>query len=566
MEQDLRAFFAAVFPDLEGLYLQIWTLPDKISRRYTKTADAVLAIEDLSKTKNVYVGCGLSAQNLGAHSRGTAEQIKAIPGLWLDVDFGITHKKQGLPPTETEALALIKAMGPPPTVVVRTGGGFHCWWVFKELWVFDSDEERLKAAALEKAWNDTFRAHSAKMGYTCDSVHDLTRVLRPAGTINHKGGDKFPVRLFCCLESSKFNPETDFDQYLIECPNQAEELALPDLDLQFTLSEKAQPPALKFQALMDNEPKFRQSWTQTGNLPSQSEYDLSLATYCHIAGWTPQEIVDALITNRRLHQGELKLRRDYYLQTLRKAMQNQVAIERAVLVDQFRDTGTLPEEVKKDPAEMLKIASEIVCLPITEVINYPSDVGKYTLVINGMKIDFGPIETLTIQSRFWNRVADTQYLHGQAAMGLRTAFKKAKWGELVDLLMRAQTVVDLHEGSSTESYIQYQLPMFLTNTIMTDDTDATDAADCALNDTPFCKNQTVYFSSTTFRRFLTSRGGDKIKLQDLTTCLSRLGYRPVLKSFHIPATHKKRHDTRDGDFSRRLWYKHLENGTTPHIL
>jgi hypothetical protein len=36
----------------------------------------------------------------------------------------------------------------PPSLVIATGNGAHAWWLFKETWVFENDEERKEAAAL----------------------------------------------------------------------------------------------------------------------------------------------------------------------------------------------------------------------------------------------------------------------------------------------------------------------------------------------------------------------------------------------------------------------------------
>ena len=57
---------------------------------------------------------------------------------------------------------------------------------FKELWGFESDRERQRAADLSLRWSQTLKAHAAARGWAVDSVHDLARVMRLPGTLNFK--------------------------------------------------------------------------------------------------------------------------------------------------------------------------------------------------------------------------------------------------------------------------------------------------------------------------------------------------------------------------------------------
>jgi putative DNA primase/helicase len=89
-----------------------------------------------------------------------------------------------------------------------------------------------------------------------------------------------------------------------------------------TLSNDAEPPAMKFAALLENEPKVKRSFEhKRKDLTDQSasSYDLSLATFAAYAGWTDQEIANLIIAHRRERGEDLKTRQDYFARTIAKA-------------------------------------------------------------------------------------------------------------------------------------------------------------------------------------------------------------------------------------------------------
>ena len=85
----------------------------------------------------------------------------------------------------------------------------------------------------------------------------------------------------------------------------------------FTWRRDAEVPA-KLEALLDGDQRARLTWNQQRDLPSPSEYDLALANVFVRAGWSDQEVVDALTARRREWGHELK-RASYYATTVAKA-------------------------------------------------------------------------------------------------------------------------------------------------------------------------------------------------------------------------------------------------------
>lgn len=83
------------------------------------------------------------------------------------------------------AYAAVEALDPPPSVVVDSGGGYHCYWLFDEPFSLTTPETREEAKRLQAAWVAFTGGDPA--------VKDLARVLRVPGTLNYKYDPPRPV-------------------------------------------------------------------------------------------------------------------------------------------------------------------------------------------------------------------------------------------------------------------------------------------------------------------------------------------------------------------------------------
>jgi hypothetical protein len=125
-----------------------------------------------SHTADVYIG---AAPRMNRD--GTANGVSRLLSIWGDFDFKNGH-------TEASRIAQISRMKCLPTLVVRTGGGFHLYWRLDPAVEVDADLAR--AVALMRSMAD-------KLG--CDNVGDLPHVMRLPGTLNHKYDPPRPVQL-----------------------------------------------------------------------------------------------------------------------------------------------------------------------------------------------------------------------------------------------------------------------------------------------------------------------------------------------------------------------------------
>lgn len=510
---ELRQFLDTLWPSLDGRWLLFWSAPGKRSEWVQAvTDDTVAMLEAWGEKENVYLGCALRGHALGATLRGERADCVAIPGLWLDIDYGTEHKKPNLPPTEEDALALVREMGLAPSVVIHSGRGLQAWWLFREPWTFEDDADRDQAEGLTKAWCHTLRAKAKAHGWDADQVGDLPRVMRLPGLWNRKG---VPTRTrLLSLTDDRYNPD-DFEPYLMQ-GSEPSQIDTPSMTWAIDLSPTAEPPADKFMLLSEVDQTFRLSWIHgRKDLQDQSEssYDLSLATRAFAAQWSAQEIVNLLIAHRRKHKADLKLRKDYYERTLSKAISGRDEETRKQLVEELKAGKALPEQTEKDPAELFALLSDLLQAKITKLLKYHGEVGVYDMEINGQTVRIGGIEVLTTQRLFRNKIAD--------AAGVWFASQKGPmWDNTVQLLLRVVEHVEVGQEATFLGALAGIIEGYLAAGIAAEDK----ADETLLSNQPAMRGGKACFTLTGLRTHILGQYQEKVTTQLLSVQLRAMGY------------------------------------------
>lgn len=512
-----------------GHHLLIWTLPDKRSRWYPidKLEEAAHDVADLAD-RDVYTGVGLASGARGDLQRAKADEIVAICGLWGDIDIAdvMTHKKSNLPLDQDEAMAILADLGAEPTVLVHSGHGLQAWWLFNEPWVFESNEDRAEAAKLAALWNATLRYRAAKRGRTLDSVPDLPRVLRVPGTTNRKN-TPVPVKL---LNVSKKRYEPD-DLRALTLDDEAQRFLTGrrtyHVDTsKLTLSPEAQPNIDKLEAMKEAEPKFGLTWDRKrkdlGD-DSPSAYDMSLASYAVMAGWSDQEIVDLLIAHRRRHGSDLKLRVDYYARTIARA-RDESAVEQGV--EEMVATREKLEELKALGAEdtpeghhmrrtALEHVSDKVRGEVIRVVKHPGE------PFSSWKLSF-PAGTVLVPS--------TEKLQSQTFMralllevGISLPFlKRDPWAQTVSMIVTAAEDEDLGREATAAGRATTWLCAYLENRVLVDgDADLSEAFETGA---PFMRNGQAWVFAVEFHKFVrVTQGEGRLQPRDINQMLRAAG-------------------------------------------
>ena len=168
------------------------------THRFKNLEHAADFAQQKSKNYSVYYNLALHKADIGTSKRGTWENAAAHFGLYFDIDVKndvSAHKKENLVPDVETALAMFREafVGMKPSYVVDSGFGVHIYCLMHDIIVFrEAIDVYNHQLALERA-HQRMREVMDKHGYALDSVQDITRILRPVGTINHKGGGQKAV-------------------------------------------------------------------------------------------------------------------------------------------------------------------------------------------------------------------------------------------------------------------------------------------------------------------------------------------------------------------------------------
>ena len=111
--------------------------------------------------------------------RGRVENIAALNCLYAEFD---TKDFGG---SLDETLAHVRGLAVPPSVIVASGGGYHCYFLLAEPFVLDTDKARERAVDVQAQWTAFVRGD--------DAAKDIARVLRVPGTLNYKYEPARPV-------------------------------------------------------------------------------------------------------------------------------------------------------------------------------------------------------------------------------------------------------------------------------------------------------------------------------------------------------------------------------------
>jgi hypothetical protein len=98
---------------------------------YPVQLDALLAkADEYAGRENVYMGVCLRSARWPKGSRGTSELALSSEVVWVDFDYKLLDKDLAV--GRTRALEIVKSFPLKPSIIVRTGGGIHLYWLLRE--------------------------------------------------------------------------------------------------------------------------------------------------------------------------------------------------------------------------------------------------------------------------------------------------------------------------------------------------------------------------------------------------------------------------------------------------
>ena len=458
----------------DGLLALVWTLHDKKSRWVKSLAEAVELSKSLCK-RDLYIGVGLSPRDFGPTSRCKSDEIAGLLGLWMDIDFNSdAHSKKALPKTIEEALSLIPDEMP-PTLIVFSGNGLHLWWLFDQPYVFASEDDRKRAAALALRWQTLITRRGAIKGWAIDRLADLARVLRIPGTVNAKEPKNHkPVTLHA--QSGRRYKLADFARYLDLCEigdPEAEQRAAAALIRRADNDELVIDPEATVQAdvlehHMKSDMRFRNTWNkQRHDLAdkSQSGYDLALADFGVNVGMNRQQIVDMIVHHRRLHGSSRANSLDYYQRTISKAGKQSAQTNGAStpLTDcagPGSQIATVPEDPADEPMRKVRLCEQISSVMGIRFIRISKLVAKdpvYFVDLEQGRVEFPNVRTLITYKTFRETIA-------AKTNKLIPSFRGKAWNQLAQTMLEACIDIEGTDELQLEGEARCYIARYLSET------------------------------------------------------------------------------------------------------
>ena len=532
----IETFFTALYGDAvdERAKLVLWSSRNKRSQWISSLSEAAVYSEANAAASDLYFGVCLqdyqaakderlrrSGQNGMEFTRGYSATAAVMPGVWLDLDIaGDGHEKRGLPESEADAERILQGLPLKPTMVVASGGGYHVYWLFHEPWDLETSDERDRAASVVRGWQALALNIASSMGFTVDATHDLSRVLRPVGTINHK----YSLEVGCRENSQgiRYNP-SDFEEWASEVVPVSS--ALPEkVERLGELRPDIQPPGEKLMAMLNLAPQFAATWKrERREFPSQSEYDLSLASMAARAGWKDDEITALIVAHRREGGLDLKLDRpDYYARLLGKAKSgNNAEDAHERIEDRVEAVGQGDSSPEDERGGFLRDLSALLGFPIRRIIKYVTDPPQYRLVLDEGTIHLGDVNTILNPAKFRAAVAA---ISGR----LIRRFNGQQWDPVAQAILQAVEELDLGADSSAEQLVSEWLNEFLTQHKPSIDRD--DAVSARL---PFLAHDGLpAFFLSEFRSWLGFARDEKMGRKQVATLLRSAGCTPRAVAYH----------------------------------
>lgn len=521
----IKQFLELVYGDaleLPSKHVGLWTLSDQASKFFTSVDEAAAHAGKRASETDVYCCMGLFDAP-PASGRGKVEDVTGVCGFWADVDVahdGAHQSKKKYCPSIEEAKKLVRAFGVQPSFEVRSGYGLHAYWLFNEPWVFGSEREWESGKVLCRRWVATIAAWAKQTGWDIDSTGDIVRVLRVAGTINHKNNTKKLVELDAPEKILRYNPD-DLEQFMVaEEFTSAQRVAVASVGA-IRLDPAADPPAHKLAALITNDEKFALSWERRRTDfadQSGSAYDMSLSTIAASAGWSDQEIANLLISARRKHSDDLKLRVDYYQRTISKA-KTRIEGDRAMqeIVEGGDEAALGGTAVHVDPdarAKILDMVSKAMGIRISRVVKQGKEIANYSLILgDGLEVLIGKSSALmdlrTVRARVY-AVADVAV----------KSMKAAEWLKVCNMFRHVMEHVENPQATYKAQAIGWLRAYVPQSTCFTEE----DWARALEPNLPFRRGSHLYVHADSLRKWLRVQVGVSVDIAEIWAGLKLCGF------------------------------------------
>ncbi len=515
----------------KNLSILIWTSRDKKSHWFRDATVAAKFVEGVFGA-DVYVGVGLADHDYGPSKRCRTAEIAGLAGFWADLDLKSEAHNKPLPATAEEALTILPA-ALPPTIMISTGNGLHVWWLFKEPWIFENDEERKQAAILSSRFQTLLRYNANQHGWAFERLSDLARILRIPGTVNAKDAANPKNVTALTTTDHRYNP-SDFERYL-------DEQAIPDPEAaeqatkQFAERFTNHPLVINLDAVipddmlarwMEQDQRFRRTWNRQRddlNDQSGSGYDLALACFGIGAGLSDQPIVDLIVHHRRMHGEQQRTRVDYFQRTISKARKNAAGVQalqssagaRSLCLDAV-SAASGKCDGPNEKARLCQELSVILGVQILRLVKVSGDEPVFFMDLEQGRVQIPDVGKLVSLKFVRNAIA--------GKVGKLIQIRPKQWEQLAQMMLDACTVQECTDDLELEGKARMYIGQYLADVPFISSPAGQTSAD---RYRPMVEDGRILLSARDMQVYLSRTTEEKLSVKAVGTMAAVLGAKAV---------------------------------------
>jgi P4 family phage/plasmid primase-like protien len=240
------------------------------------------AYELCNEGENIYFGVNPRVGKIGKK-----ENVKFLCSFHAEVDYGKEgHNKPSKHQTYEECLKAIQEFQIKPTVIVHSGGGFHCYWVLDN----PAKVEDYGVQVLENINKALTLRLDGDSG-----TQDISRVLRVPGTYNLKNPDNPRAVQVVCNSGKRYSIEDFMGLGLTGNSFSAERVKKSPQVQPNSISEQKIPLSIENLPVSERIKALILSGND-GTYPSRSEADMAVITALIHRGVTEERIKEIFLT------------------------------------------------------------------------------------------------------------------------------------------------------------------------------------------------------------------------------------------------------------------------------
>ena len=277
--------------------------------------------------------------------RGRAKELDVSAVVALVADIDASKPGRNYPPQQ-KILSALQAMPLLPSIVNISGkadGGLHAYWLLHEPHATASADARDFVKVRSKAWQDLLRTKLG--GYGLDSTHDLSRVLRPAGTTNHKYGSLVQPLIF---EPNRRYALDDFEQFI---PQELLTIAMQAIGPAGSTPDYADEPFIDLARAELAEMAQHAAWRASAGLVRHG-FDFQILIEAHRRRWPQLAVWEAVQSISKFATDGW----DYFIRSWDRA--KSIADDRAKVEDELAATVFIDRKPAKGPRSVIHRSRE----------------------------------------------------------------------------------------------------------------------------------------------------------------------------------------------------------------